>query len=183
MLLSRKEELAIQRRLFFSPDGKVALSVHCKQVDLQDFVKTVNSAPLTSATLNVFVERCVRIVNELRQYEICAGLDVEDYKHVWSAMTTAKVDDNPYQESRYSETLRSLKCKRLVQVRRWRCVNCESLRKLAQSKAELFSQATPDPHTANRALSDEQKNCKLEEQQKKIQTYARRLERMEEKFK
>jgi len=39
MLLSRKGEAAIQRRLHFTTRGKVTLSVHCQPVNISDCFK------------------------------------------------------------------------------------------------------------------------------------------------
>jgi len=179
MLLSHKGEAAVQRRLHFTTCGKVTLSVHCQPVNISDFLKDgPKTVPLTQNSFHVFVDTCRKIVEAMRAYEICAGLDVAKYKDVWSSMSAAKIDSNPYQESRYKETLRSKSCDLLVLVRRWRCRHCEGMRGNVLRRMELFS-SEAHSSTRNDFLSDAQKLHKLEEQHKKLHALTLKLQRKE----
>ncbi|KAK3933207.1 [Pyruvate dehydrogenase [acetyl-transferring]]-phosphatase 2, mitochondrial [Frankliniella fusca] len=183
MLLSKKFEKAVQRRLFFSPDGNVQLSVHCQPVPVTDYIKNATPAvSLDRETIGYFVDRCVEVINNARKEEICSGLSDEEYKDVWHCISDTVIDKNPYQENRYSETLRSSKCSRLISIRKWRCGECEKMRRNVQRRAAAFRKEEVSKFTPNAALSDSQKSAKLEIKQKTIRAQSRRLVRLEKKI-
>jgi len=73
MCLSRKALKEVQRQLFFYPNGKVDLAVHGEELNVHSYLTVPNSVPLTSNTLDKFVDRCVKIVNDVRSFETCSG--------------------------------------------------------------------------------------------------------------
>ena len=159
----------------------MTLSVHCVPVPIEKYCNGLKNVPvLRHDKVNEFVDSSVKIVNAIRQYEICAGFESD--KHVWKSIASAKVDENPYQECRYTETLRSLKCVRLIPSKKWRCNECEKLRRPVQRRAEAFEKVEAHPCTPNVALSETQKMHKLQKQRKEVQAANRRLERLQQKM-
>jgi len=73
MYLSRKAVKEVQRQLFFHPNGKVDLAVHGEELNIHSYSTLPNSVPLTCSTLDKFVDRCVKTVNDVRSFEICSG--------------------------------------------------------------------------------------------------------------
>ncbi|KAE8738238.1 hypothetical protein FOCC_FOCC016284 [Frankliniella occidentalis] len=182
MLLSKKFEKAVQRRLFFLPDGSVQLSVHCEPLPVEEYLREAPQAvSLAKETVGEFVDRCVDIINKVRNEEMCAGLSDEEYKDVWQGIAGAVIDKNPYQENRYTETLRSSKCPKLISIRKWRCGECEKLRRNVHRRQEAFRKEA-NKFTPNAALSDSQKSEKLVRQQKTVLATNRRLDRLQKKM-
>ena len=158
VLHSRKFEKAIQRHLFFDAKGGVQLSVHCQPLDITDFVKDRNVAvPLTSDNIGNFVDNMVAIINTIREYEICAGVNHEEYKCAWSMYPQGKIDENAYKECRYESTIRSRQCKLLISSRRWRCNACGAMLEPLKRRAERLVQDEAHPCTPDIFLTDKQK--------------------------
>ena len=181
MYLSRKAVKEVQRQLFFHPNGKVDLAVHGEELNIHSYLSLPNSVPLTSNTLDKFVDRCVKIVNDVRSFETCSGCSDVEFKCVWRDMSNTRIDTNPYKEDRY-ETIRSDKCSLLVPLRKWRCDNCTRLRDPLIGKVAAFTKEVPNPNTSNIALSVTQMLHKLEQQEVKINDYRRKLDQLEKKM-
>jgi len=116
-LTSAQDNISIQRNLTCSVNGKVELYVHNHPVDVNRFLKKAPaSVPLTSNTVNKFVDRIVKIVEQVNAMEVCGGCDSENLKAGWSKCTLREVDGNPFNECRYSETFRSFSCKRFISL-------------------------------------------------------------------
>lgn len=128
MLLSYGTEKAIQRRLYVSSDGKVEISVHCKPIPellIETIVeKAATKTSLTESTVKQFSDWIVSIVQVLRDFQICVGLERPDYRETLMNSNEIELDKNPYQEVRYTETMRSVNCIRLVEITRRRCNEC-----------------------------------------------------------
>ncbi|XP_034252547.1 uncharacterized protein LOC117652025 [Thrips palmi] len=149
MQLSRNSEKCVQRRIYFNPRGDVHLSVHCVPIPISNFVSGLKMVKLHyQHDVSAFVAAMERVVNIVWQLEICTGVTHEKYKPFWASSTRGKIDENPYQEARYSVTLRSLQCCRLVRPRKRMCHSCarllDTLRLKARSRAKKL-QSHPMP--------------------------------------
>lgn len=182
--ISVHSNLSIQRTLVFHPSGRVELYVHCKQVSAEPFLDKV-SLPIelkhNEFAMNCFVDRCIEIINNVRQMEICSGFDDEKYKRVWDKCPFGKIDENPYQECRYNETFRSVTCKLLVSGDKWKCTECSKLGPSLRRRAAVVS-GDPHPCTPNIFLSEEQKLKKLEEQKRQLNAANRKITRLQKRM-
>lgn len=182
-VISPHNNMSIQRNVVFYPNGGVELFVHRQSMCVNQFLCHADPpVPLESDSVNYFVGRAITIVNKVRDMEICSGFDVEKYKPVWSNCPFGKIDENPYDESRYIETLRSTSCKRLVNSRKWRCSECSKL--FHPLRRRLNSSAVEDPHTKtnNQYLSEVQKLKKLQDQRRELNNTKKQLARLREKM-
>ncbi|KAK3930021.1 Transcription termination factor Rho [Frankliniella fusca] len=128
MLLSYGIEKAIQRRLYVSCDGAVQISVHCKPIP-EDFVNRIvekagSKTSLTDTTVRQFCEWIVKILQIFRDFQICVGLEKPEFREAFHNCEEIELDKNPYQETRYSETMRSVNCVKLVEITKRRCIEC-----------------------------------------------------------
>jgi len=103
---------------------------------------------LNSHNIPAFVDAMEIIVNVVRQFEICTGVCHKKYKPFWESCKRGEVDKNPYQEARYSVTLRSIHCRRLVRPRQGMCLSCAQLQDTLRMKART---AASKSHSKNRA--------------------------------
>lgn len=144
MLLSYGKEKAIQRRVFVSVGGSVEISVHCKPLSenfVSDIVKRAGTpVQLTVGNIKNFSEWAVKVVQVLRDLQVCTGLERPDLRDVFLKCDNVVVDDNPYQEGRYLETLRSKTCLRLVDPGRRRCAECSKAFSLSKKNLSLIAQ-------------------------------------------
>ena len=169
MLLSRRHEKSIQRRIFFSSNGQVELSVHCVPIPLSAYLTTWTSVNLFSRTcLDDFVQMMMVVVHAISQLEICTGVCHEKYKHLWPSSSNGEVDKNPYQEVRYSLTFRSTHCKRLIPPRKRVCSSCDRLHDALRLRFKNSVKSDVHPHTSNRCLTSQQKDVKLCRQRKEL---------------
>lgn len=180
LFLSRSAHKVTQKQLTFSYDGTFSLEVHCKPYSVDSIIKKVPpSTALSLETIPSFVDRAVQVINLVREFEICAGVDNSEYKEVWPLCSNSGViDTNPYKECRYSETFRSKKCEILVSRRKRRCAECSKTVGILGRRLTMVKKDVVHPNTPNIFLSEPQKLQKLEEQRKEIHNAKRTIERM-----
>ncbi|XP_052130160.1 uncharacterized protein LOC127751122 [Frankliniella occidentalis] len=183
LMLSKKFEKSVQRRLYFSSAGDFQLSVHCKPINDKNLFSSIRpKKALTEENLDYFVDRIADAVNCICNLEICTGVSCEEFKLVWHDFSGGVIDKNPYQENRYSETCRSHECELLVTLRSWRCKSCTAIYKPLQRKAELDAKETLHPNVPNAAMPEKHKNKKLINQQKLVKSQRRKLDRQATKI-
>ena len=71
--------------MVFSSDGSVKLFVHCQPVSINPYLSDVRPPLLLDGddfSMNYFVDRCIEIVNKVRQMEICSGFEDDKFKSV-----------------------------------------------------------------------------------------------------
>lgn len=187
LMLPRKFEKSVQRRLYISVEGDFQFSVHCKPVpiDRKNLFECCvrEKKPLTHNNLNYFVDRTIDAVNCVSKFEICTGVSCVEFKTVWNDFCGGVIDKNPYQEHRYSETIRALNCELLVNPRSWRCKACANIYKPLRLKAELDAKEVLHPNTPNAVMTKKQKDKKLCTQQKQVKNQRRKLDRQAAKIK
>lgn len=145
----------MQRRLFFSTLGEVQFTVHCKPVDSIQLISAIRAKkPLSQENLSHFVDRIVDAMEYVRGYEICTGVSCQEFKAVWRDFNGGFIDKNPYQENRYSETIRAEDCKLIVKPRSWRCGNCAKIYEPLRRLSERASKESVHPNTPNSLLTD-----------------------------
>lgn len=146
LLLSRKLEKAVQRRLTFFADGTISLSVHCKPINQEQFLKKIpKPKPLAQTNIDYFVDRIFQAALEIRKLEICIGITDEQYKFVWKCFPQEEVDKNVFQETRYADTIRSKDCEMLVDGRKLRCYKCSVFVNRIRNKATAFGHVIVTP--------------------------------------
>jgi len=112
--------------------------------------KVPPSTALSRETIPSFVDRAVQVINLVREFEICAGVDSSEYKEVWPLCSNSGViDTNPYKECRYSETFRSKKCEILVSRRKRRCAECSKTVGILGRKLTMVKKDVVHPNTPN----------------------------------
>jgi len=169
IMVSAQSDLSIQRSLEFLPNGNVKLFVHCQPVDVKPFLANATEpVALFPDSVNDFVHRITLIVNNVRQMEVCSGVDQKDLKAGWQSCPNGKIDENPYKECRYVETFRAFSCLRLVKRNAWRCAECTKIIPSVKRRAN-FASSDPKPNTPNIYLTEEQKLDKLSEQRRKLE--------------
>ena len=162
--------MSIQRTLLFLPNGGVELYVHWQLISVNSYLcDVIPPLPLQPESVNYFVDRAILIVNKVREMEVCSGFDKESYKSVWASCPFGKIDENPYDESRYIETFRSNTCSRIVvNPQKWRCSECSEL--FHPLRRRFHSAAVqPSPFTNNIFLTEEQQLKKLAEQHRELE--------------
>ncbi|KAE8740774.1 hypothetical protein FOCC_FOCC013698 [Frankliniella occidentalis] len=183
LMLSRKMEKCVQRRIYFSTSGEIQFSVHCKPVDISKLLLAIRAQkPPSKENVNYFVDRIVDAIEYIRPLEICTGVSCEEFKPVWKEFDRGYIDRNPYQENRYSETVRSENCELLISPRNWRCKNCAKVFKPLQRLAQTAAKESVHPNTPNSFLSVQQKEEKLAQQQKVVKNQRRKLDRLTAKM-
>ncbi|XP_034251602.1 uncharacterized protein LOC117651577 [Thrips palmi] len=149
MLLSFGREKAIQRRLFVSVTGNVEITVHCKPL-LETFVSDIlkqagESVSLTAETVKDFSDWVLKLVHILRDFHVCIGLEWINPSQEIIEQCNVILDSNPYQESRYSETLRSKNCLKLVESGKRKCLECCKANSAASKYAKCGHKSTQTP--------------------------------------
>ncbi|KAK3918324.1 Transposable element P transposase [Frankliniella fusca] len=161
LMLSRKEEKAIQRRVHYCIDGRISLSVHGKSVDIEPFLDGLcRPGYLHDGNVNSTVDFIVSVVNTVRSLEICSGAD---------------------HKCRYYETLRVNTCKFLVKPSAWRCKECNKTCDRLRKKMPALSDENPKLTTANINLTKAQSLNKLKKQKKEIAAGRKKIERLQAK--
>jgi hypothetical protein len=177
--MSPHNNRSIQRTLVLHPSGGIELYVHRQKLNVNRYLNTVGPpVPLDLDSTDFFVDRAVTVFNNVREMEICSGFDVAKYKSVWSTCPFGKVDENPYDESRYIETFRSTSCHRLVNQRKWRCAECSKLYHPLRRRLQSADVDVPHAFTNNKCLSEVQRLKKLEDQRKEIDKTRKKLARL-----
>lgn len=149
MLMSFGKEKAIQRRVRVSYGGNVEITVHCKPLRenfIQDIVKKAGTQIcLTETTVTKFAEWVLSVVQVVRDYQICTGLEhaERENRELYTQANDIYVDENPYLECRYTETLRSRNCLRLVDAGRRRCIECSKSFSGAKKRGASSTSASP----------------------------------------
>jgi len=149
--ISRNYGKCIQRWIFLTSFGDVHLSVHCVPIPISKFVPCLKMVKLKNEhNFFLFVDVMENLINIVRQLEICTGVCPEKYKPLWESSKRSEVDKYPYQVARYSVTLRSIQCCRLVRPPQRMCSSCDrlnnSLRMKARSGAYKSSLIPPQKH-------------------------------------
>lgn len=182
--MSLQNAAAVQRSLKVTPDGKVELFVHCRPINVDQFVSENMDPPmpLDKDSVNSYVDRIVTIVNNVRGASVCSGYDEEKFQHVWSVCPFGEVDKNPYQECRYIETIRSPSCKGLVNARKWRCTECQKLYAPLRRRAAAAASEERHVNTANKYLTEEQRLKKLQEQRAEIEKLRKKNYRLQQRM-
>jgi len=113
--MSAQDNILVQRNIVCASSGHVELYVHGQLIIVNQFLKKVPpQVPLTPSTIKKYVDRIVKLVDEVRSMEVCGGFDSEDLKPGWATCSLGEIDRNPFNECRFDETFRSFNCKRLV---------------------------------------------------------------------
>jgi len=181
LLLSRDSAKTTQRSVFLSFKGKEEVKVHCKEVPemiAEDILRKgdkPSNIVLSEATKRDFVDRLVTIVKRFRVYEVCVGVDDEEFKPLWGIDKNGKIDENPYHEARYSKTFRPFACEMLVPTQKYfkrRCSTCIKNKIRFRNKLPRHTGKEAPPTTSNVHLDREQLVGKVERQQKELK-YAR----------
>ncbi|KAJ1528910.1 hypothetical protein ONE63_007279 [Megalurothrips usitatus] len=114
-VLSRGDDKALQRNVYMKFDGSVRVTAHRRSVPsdlLQEIMLNSGSeVALSDSTVRHFVDRTLSLV-------LCAGADYEEYADHWKSDESGYIDNNPYDECRYSKTFRSNECSMLVPDRK-----------------------------------------------------------------
>ncbi|KAK3920082.1 Transposable element P transposase [Frankliniella fusca] len=172
MKLSFSTDPAIQRNVFITHSGVVRITVHRKQISstlqelfLQDWSENI---VLTSQSQKLFVDRALAIVLNVKRYEICAGADNETFSDVWTGDSSGRVDENPYDESRYVKTFRSSGCVLLVPVEKWRCEECMKANERLRARFKFHVKEELHPNTRNDYLDPQQVSNKLQKQKNEL---------------
>lgn len=158
MLLSFGKEKAVQRRLFVSTAGNVDISVHCKPL-LENFVSEIlkkagESVILTATTVKNFSDWILRLVHIFRDFHLCLGLEWMNPSEEIIQLGNVILDKNPYQESRYVETLRSKSCVKLVDPGKRKCIECCKATKFAKC-GNKSTQTQPQKKQCNASVGSE----------------------------
>lgn len=149
MLLSFGKEKAIQRRVFVSLAGDVEITVHCKPMHESLFSEVLKQAgervSLTAASIKNFSDRVLKLVHIVRDFHVCVGLEWMNPPQEVMQLGNVILDENPYQESRFSETLRSKSCLRLVDAGKRKCAECCKAYCSATKYAKSGTKSTQTP--------------------------------------
>jgi len=129
LMLSKTKPHAVQREIDVHVSGSLDILVH--RVPLKKDHELWKALPppvaLTEHTAENFIHYMRALVYTMRQYPICSGVSNEQYKEMWPEMIQATIDENEFQEARYTQTCRSLKCDLAVKQRELRCHSCRYL--------------------------------------------------------
>ena len=93
----------------------------------------------------------VSIARKLEQFAICVGADIMELREVWGVIKNAHIDNNLYQEEKYSETCRSDSCSQLILLDRVgkRCKSCAKLLRILRGRIHSLLSQTPSSSTPN----------------------------------
>lgn len=173
---------AIQRNVFISHTGTVRIAAHRKPLSPELYSdcigKWTDCITLTDQSQKLFVDRALAlaIVLKVRGYEVCAGVDNETYCDMWSSDTNGHVDENPYDESRYSKTFRTNRCSVLIAVECWRCPECKKSNERFRRRFKAYCKEEAHRFTRNDNLTSKQRMKKLKRQQKEIKNSKRKID-------
>jgi len=184
LCLSRnnRKNISIQRVVYASFDGAFDIFIHRKELLgswHDDVLRDLVFVPLNSTSLKVFADNVIQVVNRVRKYEICAGVDLPELADLWPTDNLGKIDENPYDESRYERTFRSHDCAYLVPLQHWRCQGCsrvyhnQTKRKKTALKEELHK------NTRNDYLNEDVKRAKFKSLQKDFQNAKRKIDHLQ----
>ncbi|KAK3929844.1 S-layer protein [Frankliniella fusca] len=183
LYLSRNEDKITQRQVIAKADGTIKLKVHCKTLSIEKYVKDLLPARhLHVNTVGYFVDRLVYVLNTFSSFEVCAGVPNVEYKCVWEECKSGVIDRNPYKESRYHETFRSVHCDTLVSLRQWKCVECGRLTEVLKRKSNMAGKDECHRNTPNMYLSESQRLQKLGDLKKKVDVSNKKFKRLQEKM-
>lgn len=157
MLMSRADVLCAQRQLTFELDGKVSISVHNDPLPADHDLWTLLPPVITNPSNSVeeFSQYILTIVDLVRQFDVCKGLQDERYgKYTHILRGDMVYDENKYKEARYSKTYRSSTCLKLIVLPRQRCTPCTRLKSMAEKRIKSYeSPHPPKPRTNKRYLA------------------------------
>lgn len=172
VLHSPVSPLSIQREIFISYNGNVSIYFHCTLVPSFEEIFRLSSATrimYDSSSVQKFCQHGITLAKQFLLYNSCVGANDQETKKVRYMIQGAYHDTNPYHESNYQETCRSLACRRLVQLGHGvRCKECAKLAKLISQRKSFLLAPTADPSTSNEYLTREQAMNKLHEQTETI---------------
>ena len=179
------ENIAIQREVFASFDGSIRIYVHRKEIMgtmKEEFLKNVLCEPLNSSTLKDFASNILKVVLAVRNYEVCAGVDNSGLEQLWASDSSGKIDENIFDESRYTKTFRSNECSLLVPLRKWRCVGCARAFERQRKRIKTAFQEEVHSHTRDDYLDENQKKVKLKSLQRDFKNAQKKINYLENKI-
>lgn len=185
-LLSDGLSRVTQRTVFVGHSGDVNVSVHGKELEKNHPVyKNVSNVQLLPSSVSLFVENALKLVSDVRLYEVCVGAESQKFKQWWkNSLDTCVIDVNPFQEIRYSETLRSKSCSYLISQRSRHCEECgKVLHRFANRN--LVSPSTTKTPKKNKPLkhcNSAEKAARAKRAGKTIRNLKRQVERLKAKL-
>ncbi|KAK3920840.1 Transposable element P transposase [Frankliniella fusca] len=178
--MSFGDEPAFQRNVHVTHSGTLRITVHRKELSAELLKELTPSWPiglrLTSHSSKHFVDSVLRVVLAVRSHEMCAGVDLQKYEDMWASDETGVIDNNPYDEERYTKTFRSLKCSLLVPVEYWSCSECKLACDRFRRRYKHFCEEVAHPFTRNDQLTEQQKDQKLNSQRSALKNAKRQLD-------
>lgn len=188
LLLSDSTPKAIQREVIISFQGVVSINIHCENIFSNQILTKIPIPRVVSEDLEsvlLFCEKCVCVVKELMNYDVCVGANHENTKKQWSIIAETYIDRNPYQERNYVETCRSLSCLWLVSVEKGkapRCENCTAVFYSLKRRENVLTAEETHPCTPNMFLTPDQAALKLKIQHEEIRRKDKRISYLESKL-
>ncbi|KAK3929585.1 DNA transposase [Frankliniella fusca] len=183
LMIGRRQSKAVQRQVTVSLSGDIKIEVHGEDFPENKVLSGVSAQkPLKQETSGQFVDRIVKVVSNLRLFEVCAGMDRKEYKEAWAETSQGTIEGDTFKECRYTETFRSKKCTVLVESKFWRCNECTKL--IPALKRRLTTRLLEEPlkHTNHRFMSSKQKDVVLAKKQRVIKTKNQTITRLEAKI-
>jgi len=187
LLLSDSTPKAVQREVIVTYQGFVSINIHCESIFSNQRLTKVPILPLSEdeESFQLFCEKCVCVLREVMNYDVCVGANHETTKKVWHSIPQTYVDRNPYQEKSFQETCRSVSCLWLVRVVKGkapRCENCSTVFKSLKRREEFLTSEEAHPATPNIFLTPDQVNIKLKAQHDDIRKKDKRIFYLERKL-
>lgn len=156
---------AIQKEINVKYNGSVAIFVHCVKLDdNHDIFKLCpNLSVFDDDDYVDFCQKGATLCWGMNQFTTCVGANFDESKELWHDIPNTYIDLNPYQETSYKTTCRSLSCGRLIPLRfnSYRCSDCASVLKKLKSRLKSASQETASATTTNKNLTHAQAQKKL----------------------
>jgi len=184
-LCARSLTWIIQRSIYCSTDGTIVASVHGTDLPhnhpFLNNIQNLKPKPLSSNTVNDFVDTLVKIVNVFRRYEICSG--VKKCQPAWKYGENCFVDQNNFKETRYQTTCRSNDCAMLVpSLVQQRCPNCSSLCRVLERRCKTMTCETPPKNKPQKDLKTPERDKRWKQSQKEMARIKMRNRRLREKI-
>lgn len=131
----------------------------------------------------------LQIVNNFRLYEVCSGVPHLKFKSMWHKSEDCVIDENPFKETRYSQTCRSKQCDISVPQLQRQCKECFKIYKRFSSRAASRCptlspsgrQKTPNKFKPNSVLNTPEKMARLKRFYKDVRNLRRVNERLVQK--
>ncbi|KAK3916147.1 Transposable element P transposase [Frankliniella fusca] len=173
--LHARQSKAVQRQVTVSLSGDIKIEVHGEDFPENKVLSGVSAQKLLKQeTSGQVVDRIVKVVSNLRLFEVCAGMNRKEYKEAWAETSQGTIEGDTFKECRYTETFRSKKCTV--------CNECTKL--IPAFKRRLTTRLLEEPlkHTNHRFMSSKQKDVVLAKKQRVIKTKNQTITRLEAKI-